>query len=122
MSKYNEVWKCKCKCTSKHSHKARWAFISTYNRNYSSKYKNAHLNKEDLDSETSLVKKLKIKRTIDNQEQYVPIKKVKFDEITHQIVLEIDEQSQSKQKKEKQLNKMIIEKDLVELRDLIKIH
>jgi hypothetical protein len=127
MSGCDDVWKCKCGCASKHSHKARWAFISTYKRNYSSKYKKANWNKEDLNTESSLVKKLKIinARPNDNQEQYVPIKKVKFDEISNQIVVEIEEPKQYKQKKAKQSKKntkgdkkMIIEKDLIELREL----
>lgn len=127
MSGCDEVWKCKCGCVSKYSHKARWAFISTYKRNYSSKYKKANWDEEDLNTESNLVKKLKIihEKTNNNQEQYVPIKKVKFDEITRQIVLEIEEPEQSKQKKAKQskkntnkIKKMIIEKDLIELREL----
>lgn len=128
MSGCDEVWKCKCGCASKHSHKARWAYISTYN--YSSKYKKANLDKDDLNTETSLVKKLKIihTRPNNNQEQYVPIKKVKFDEISNQIVVEIEEPEQSKQSKQKKtkqskkitngIKKMIIEKDLIELREL----
>lgn len=125
MSGCDEVWKCKCGCASKHSHKARWAFISTYKRNYSSKYKKANLDKDDLNTESNLVKKLKIihTRSNNNQEQYVPIKKVKYDEITRQIVLEIEEPEQVKQKKTKKntnvINKIIIEKDLVELRELL---
>lgn len=128
MSGCDEIWKCKCGCASKHSHKARWAFISTYKRNYSSNYKKDNLDKEDLNTESSLVKKLKIihTRPNDNQEKYVPIKKVKYDEITRQIVLEIEEPEQVKQKKVKQvkkntngIKKIIIEKDLVELRELL---
>lgn len=131
MSGCDEVWKCKCGCASKHSHKARWAFISTYKRNYSSKYKKAVVDNDDLNVESNLVKKLKIIHTRSNNEQYVPIKKVKYDEITKQIVVEIDEpkqheqHKQHKQKKAKkntnEIKKMIIEKELVELRELIKI-
>ena len=129
MSEYNEVWKCKCGCASKYSHKARWAFISRYKSNYSSKYKKANWNKDELDTESSLVRKFKIihTRTNNNQKQYIPIKKVKFDEITQQIILEIEEPKQPKQPKKSKKNinitkKMIIEKDLIELRELIKIH
>lgn len=127
MSGCNEIWKCKCGCASKHSHKSRWAFISTYKRNYSSKYKKANWDKDDLNTESSLVKKLKIihTNTNNNQEQFIPVKKVKFDEITNQIVVEIEEPEQSKQKKVKQskkitngIKKMMIEKDLIELREL----
>lgn len=136
MSGCDEVWKCKCGCASKHSHRARWAFISTYKRNYSSKYKKANWDKDDLNTESSLMKKLKIihGKTNNNQEQYVPVKKVKFDKITNQIVVEIEEPEQSKQskqfkqskqKKVKQtkkitngIKKMMIEKDLIELREL----
>lgn len=118
MSGCDEVWKCKCGCASKHSHKAHWAFISTYKRNYCSKYKKANWDKDDLNTETSLVKKLKIihANTNNNQEQFIPVKKVKFDEITRQIVVEIEEPEQKKPEK------VIIEKDLVELRELIKIY
>ena len=123
MSGYNEVWKCKCGCITKHSHKARWAFISTYKRNYSSKYKKINWDKDDLNTESDLVRKLKIfhTRSNNNQEQYVPIKKVKFDEITQQIVLEIEEPEQKKENTNK-IKKMIIDKDLIELSELIKIH
>lgn len=130
MSEYNNVWKCKCGCTSKHSHKAHWAFISKYKRKYSSKYKKVNWDKDDLNTESGLVRKLKIihTRSNNNQEQCVPVKKVKFDEITRQIVLEIEEPKKSKQpeKPEEQQkvkkNIMIIEKDLIELRELIKIY
>jgi len=125
MSGCDEGWKCKCGCASKHSHKARWAFISAYKRNYSSKYKKANLDNDDLNIETNLVKKLKIIHTRPNDKQYIPIKKVKYDEITQQIVVEIDEPNQQEQKKAKKntngIKKMIIEKELVELRELIKI-
>lgn len=126
MSGCDEIWKCKCGCTSKQSHKSRWAFISTYKRNYSSKYKKANWDKDDLNTESSLVKKLKIihANTNNNQEQFIPVKKVKFDEITRQIVVEIEEPEQHKQKKAKKskdkIKKMIIEKELVELRELFR--
>lgn len=130
MSGCDEVWKCKCGCTSKHSHKARWAFISTYKRNYSSKYTKANWDNDDLNTESNLVKKLKIIHTRTNNKQYVPIKKVKYDEISKQIVVEIDEPKRHELKKAKknankkntnEIKKMIIEKELVELRELIKI-
>lgn len=125
MSECDEVWKCKCGCISKHSHKARWAFISTYKCSYSSKYTKANRDNDDLNVESNLVKKLKIIHTRSNDKQYVPIKKVKYDEISKQIVVEIDEPKQYEQKKVKkntnEIKKMIIEKELVELSELFKI-
>jgi len=130
MTECNEIWKCKCNCASKYSHKARWAYISTYKRNYSSKYKKTNLDKDNLTIESNLVKKFKIfhTRPNNNQEHFIPIKKVKFDKMTNQIVVDIEEPKESiqtKQKKaeqsEKNTNgekKMIIEKDLVELKEL----
>lgn len=131
MSGYDDVWTCKCGCASKHSHKAHWAFISRYKRNYSSKYKKANWDNDNLNIESSLVKKLKIIHVNTNidQNKYVPIKKVKFDKITQKIVLEIEEPKQPKQPKQKkakkninEITKMIIEKDLIELKELFKIY
>ena len=123
MSNCNETWKCKCGCISKYSHKARWAFISKYKCNYLSKYKKINLN--NLGDESSLINKLKIKKSTNNQEQFIPVKKVKYDENTCQMVVEIEKSelsnqiAQSKQKKTKRLKKIIRQKDLVELRELL---
>lgn len=126
MSGYDNVWKCKCGCMSKKSHRARWAFISIYKRNNTSKYKNSNWDRDNLNSESSLVKKLKIihTRTNNNQEQLIPIKKVKYDEITKQIVLEIEQSEESEQSEQVEQSeviepkKIIIEKDLIELSEL----
>ena len=121
---FKEKWKCKCGCISKQSHKSRWAFISKYNRNYSFKYNN--LKKDDLNSESSLMKKLRIihSKTNNNLELCVPNRKVKYDEITKQIVLDIEKSEQIEsseqieQIKVKQQKKIIIKKDLIELNKL----
>ena len=127
MTEQVDVWKCKCGCVSKQSHRSKWAFISRYSRNYSSKYKNINWDKDDLNSESSLVKKLKIIHTStnNNQEQIIPIKKVKYDEITQKILLEIEDSEQSEPKKKViepkkiiEQKKIIIGKDLIELSEL----
>lgn len=126
MSECTDVWKCKCGCASKQLHRLRWVLISKYKCNYSFKHKKTNWIDDDLNSESSLVRKLKIKRTNNNLEQFIPVKKVKFDEITQQIVVEIEEiqQSiqpiQSKQKKvKKNKNNLLISKDLIDLREFL---
>lgn len=130
MSKSDEIWKCKCCCVSKQSHRGRWAFISTYKHNNFSKYKKINCDQDDLNSESRLVDKFRIKRNIENHEKLIPVKKVKFDEITNKIILEIDEEKQPKKTKSKQykqlkkisnseqVQQIIIQKDLIDLREL----
>lgn len=114
----NNIWKCKCGCSSKQSHRSRWSFISRYKKNYSDKYRKINNN---LENESSLVNKLRIKRNNTNlsQEIMIPVKKVKFDEITKKIIVETEDDKPEINKSKKIIkSKKNIDNDLIDLREL----
>lgn len=131
----NDVWNCKCKCVSKQAHKTKWAFVSMHKKNYYSKCaKYTKYGQEDLNNESALVKKLFKKNSLNqqNNKQIIPAKRVKFDEVTQQIVIElVDEKTthpakliKSKipvklKKAKNNKNNMVVSKNLIELRELL---
>lgn len=90
----DNIWKCKCGCVSKQSHRSRWAFISRYRKNCSFRYTDINLN-INKPSSSSLINKLTLGRknihTNTEYEQTIFIKKVKFDEKTKKIIIETDD-------------------------------
>lgn len=135
-SNIDKTWNCKCKCVSKFAHRARWAFVSKYKKKYSSKYDNLKI----LNNETNncLVKKLLLKKTQSNikTNQVILVKKVRYDEKKKEIIIEetINNDNLNLDNKANKANKangkksvlhkessVLIEKDLMELKDLLNI-
>jgi hypothetical protein len=120
----NSVWKCKCNCISKQSHKSKWAFVSKY-KNFS-KYKKSSENEL---TNSNLVNKLLLKKTNrDKTIQLIPVKKVKYDNLLGKIIIEsndeVDTQSNKKISKinnQDKSHKTIIQDDLIEIKKLFNI-
>lgn len=133
MSLINEnLWNCKCKCVSQQAHKSRWSFISKYK--HEQYIKRLGFDILENESNSGLVKKLMIKKTNNNlqTEQIIMVNKVVYDKEKKQIIVQTKEKNKPKSIKSKDnishksINPIkkkdldiIIEKNLLELRDLI---
>lgn len=131
LSSNENSWNCKCKCVSQQTHKARWAFISKYK--HDQYIKRLGLDISENESNSGLIKKLMIKKTNNNlmTEQIIMVNEVVYDKEKKQIIVQTKENNKpksaksakSKSHKQKNLKKkdshILIEKNLLELRDLI---
>lgn len=123
ISTNDNLWSCKCNCVSKQAHKSHWAFVSKCSKyRYLQNMKRLDLDILENETKSGLVKKLMIKKTQINKntEQIIIVNKVVYDKEKKQIIVETNETNKLSEAKsiEKKVPLIIIQKDLLELRDL----